>query len=1823
MSEENYSASKSKKLDAPCSRITPAKDSPLAEQATRDELNSTLHPDISFTEVIKKKGKKAKKRSGSEEEESDTPERAPKSSKTDSVDPKIQHRYEMQHLPSTMDIVGDLKEPWQRYKEMAKGLTEATRDQLTWYHVVNDASFAYLALWEQARYHEVDLATFYPPADRCIKNPKEFCCTVPIRTLKKWFNEFRDRKLAERAQKRKVIAKRHGWESEGDEDHEYFIERLEEEKGADIGAITPPEKKVVEEEDWPEPAVTKNHPTAHGAVNNPPSALSVTSGNPPVPQSANSHHTDNHAANNLRPEPKAGAIDPQQLVFIQQLECLKSINNNAALKAWCGKVKAAFTGSSYRRDFREIMSGEAISCFNDHLGYEDHPLADGRWLSEPPLEIVKLLYTYASTSQAPIVTDKLATRLREWDFNLDQHPTTGLATQFAESLLRLVNQFGEGYEPPEEQQPSCIAALEEFLKKAAKREEPAKRLGSYVYTSFKELPADLKPRTVVDFRRWAGKLIHAAAKQVMQTERIIGRENIKRERPAAKDNSGGSRQQKQQQKQQQQQQTGTTQEGGAVCNGCGRFIRTGRTCACGPHPDRNKNPQIPFKDSAGYRAQKARGYEYEQLDLKRRADGSELTRDESAAIEKAKSANKQQPSDKKKDFRKKGELQLNALEVIESMPVTELSDDEHDKDFSVFTIYSPYGVSKQVKTLIDSGSLQACFVDEETAEWLASNGGKRRRENVVVNLAVKNSAASSSSSFRFDVSFVNEVNKKVEFITNLEVFVMQSDYELIIGRPTIKKYGLTKKIPSFCEEEGVEPAPIVALARRSDGSPLEIGTQTGTEDNPRAALQATKSRVQLYATAIVLDKTDLIDEYDDSDYIEWPDNPFDMDPREVNSVPFVDRINFQGPTSLQENLRNLCSDYPEIFLEKVQPDPARVTPMSIEVDESMWKTSKHRGPPRIQCRSKEEEIDKQITNYLALGVIRPCKAAEVSQLHLVPKPDPNEWRFCLDFVQLNKCTKGIEGWPIPNISQLLSRIGARKAKFFAIMDLTSGYHQAPIDEKSQVYTAFTCFRGVYCWLRVPMGLKNAASYFQRVMATEVLVGLIHVICELYIDDIIVFGQDEEDYTSNLRSIFTRLREHNVTLNPKKCHFGLEKVQYVGHEIDRHGMSFTHEKRMKVLDFPLPDKKKGLQAFLGLINYFRDHVGDMTSLEHPLRTLITNPKKDYVIQWTEEAKTAFHRAREVVSSCPALFFLSEDPDDKIVVMTDASNYGIGAYIFQLVRGVEKPIIFMSRALHGAELNWSTIEKEAFAIYHTLVKFSHLLRDSKFLLKTDHKNLTYINLAGSQKVARWKIALQEFDYEIEHVEGVKNIVADAFSRLCLQEKTLKLNAIEMNTPIPQAAYDRIAEHHNSTVGHFGVEKTISMLVKGEHRWRGMRNHVRQFVRQCSLCQKISQINPDIKAKRFTTSAYNPMDVLNIDTIGPVAKDNFGNEHIIVVIDCFTRWVELYPVPDTSAISAARALLAHVGRWGVPGTLRSDRGSQFVNEIIKDLSTLLVLEHQTTIAYSKEENATVERANKEVLRHLRAIIFEQKVKENWSMDQLPLVMRILNSEQKKSIGISPAEILFGNTIELSRRILYPAPVEETDDEPKRTLSDHVEKLYEAQTRILKVAQQTQMKNDEFHMSMYDEEYTEFPINSYVLVDPPQGSTGKLDVRRKGPYQVVNADGNKYTLKHLLNNRKEFDIHISKLSPFLFDETRTNPVDVVMNEEQEYKIASVVNHRGDEKRSSTLAFLVKWEGYDEEHDSWEPFHNLKDCEKLHLYLIENNLKRWVPKKYRKNYVA
>jgi hypothetical protein len=129
---------------------------------------------------------------------------------------------------------------------------------------------------------------------------------------------------------------------------------------------------------------------------------------------------------------------------------------------------------------------------------------------------------------------------------------------------------------------------------------------------------------------------------------------------------------------------------------------------------------------------------------------------------------------------------------------------------------------------------------------------------------------------------------------------------------------------------------------------------------------------------------------------------------------------------------------------------------------------------------------------------------------------------------------------------MIDRVTQHRPRLYGKVDMTSGFSQTAIDERSRPFTAFIISTGLFQWCRLPMGLKGAASYFQRMMASKVLAGLLYIFVELYLDDVLVYATNDEEFLERLRIVFERFRQFNITLNPKKCYFGLAEVEFVGH-----------------------------------------------------------------------------------------------------------------------------------------------------------------------------------------------------------------------------------------------------------------------------------------------------------------------------------------------------------------------------------------------------------------------------------------------------------------------------------------------------------------------------------------------------------------------------------------------------------------------------------------------------------------------------------------------------
>ena len=668
-----------------------------------------------------------------------------------------------------------------------------------------------------------------------------------------------------------------------------------------------------------------------------------------------------------------------------------------------------------------------------------------------------------------------------------------------------------------------------------------------------------------------------------------------------------------------------------------------------------------------------------------------------------------------------------------------------------------------------------------------------------------------------------------------------------------------------------------------------------------------------------------------------------------------------------------------------------------------------------------------------------------------------------------------------------------------------------------------------------------------------------------------------------------------------------------------------EKIESLLNFPRPDNLSALRALLGLANYFRGFVPNHSIITSPLQSMIDhNAAKKSPIVWSPATLEAFQQIRIAISRCPLMYFI--DDISPIRLYTDASDYGIGGVLVQIVNSVWRPIAFISKSLTAVQFRWSTIQKEAYAIFFCCQQLDSLIRDRKFEIYTDHKNITYMKQTPTSMVSRWFIAMQELDFTVRFVKGTENTLADGLSRLCPNiarlaialppsvfddNNGLMLSALS-DIPTPNdEQLEALEQCHNHIVGHGGSLRTMTKLFSLGHVWEYMRQHVRMFIDQCPCCQKMSAIKIPVEVQHYVTSSERPFDLINVDFLGPFPD----NTYVLVIIDAFTKWVELYHCNDATARSACEGLLHQFGRFGAPNMVRSDKGSHFANDLIKEFLTLTGTPHNLTLAYSKQENAIVERVNKEVNRHLRALAFQTTDIDNYRLS-LPFVQRIINSSVHASTGVAPASMLFGNRVNLDRGILTPfLPINGFSK-----ASDILSNMMLVQDQLNKCAVAKLTKSKARLLVQNAKPIKIFPVGSYVLALYPVNPPTRLHTKWQGPFQVVSFIDSEYVLLNIITNKTR-TAYSKSLKEFIFDSTKSSAVDTARRDYMEFFIESVLEHTGDAKRPSSLYFKVKWLNYDDSHNSWEPWKELRKCDKLHDYLrAHKNLKGLVPAEFLNN---
>ena len=404
------------------------------------------------------------------------------------------------------------------------------------------------------------------------------------------------------------------------------------------------------------------------------------------------------------------------------------------------------------------------------------------------------------------------------------------------------------------------------------------------------------------------------------------------------------------------------------------------------------------------------------------------------------------------------------------------------------------------------------------------------------------------------------------------------------------------------------------------------------------------------------------------------------------------------------------------------------------------------------------------------GIIKASNSPWNFPIWIVPKKqDKSEiqkWRIFIDYRKLNDISYP-DKFPLPQINDIFDSL--KNAKIFTTLDLASGFHQIPIAPTDQPKTAFSTHNAHYKFCKMPFGLLNAPATFQRIM-NKAPSGTIGNQCFVYLDDIIIYSRDFPTHLKNLEIIFQRLKSNHLLIQLDKTEFLHNKVAYLGHIISDQGISPNPAKLENIKNCPQPNNLKSVQQFLDIARYYRRFIQDYSKLTKPLSKLT---HKNSEFKWTNLTQKCFETLKDCLTSDKLILQFPDFTKD-FFLNTDASQFAIGSVLSQYNDQTNlHPLSYTSRTLNSAEINYSTIEKELLSIVWSIKHFRPYIYGRKFYVLSDHKPLVWLSNVKDpgSRLLHWKLKLSEYNFEIAHISGTKNVVADALSCILMIQPPTK--------------------------------------------------------------------------------------------------------------------------------------------------------------------------------------------------------------------------------------------------------------------------------------------------------------------------------------------------------------------------------------------------------------------------------------------------------------------
>ncbi len=406
--------------------------------------------------------------------------------------------------------------------------------------------------------------------------------------------------------------------------------------------------------------------------------------------------------------------------------------------------------------------------------------------------------------------------------------------------------------------------------------------------------------------------------------------------------------------------------------------------------------------------------------------------------------------------------------------------------------------------------------------------------------------------------------------------------------------------------------------------------------------------------------------------------------------------------TLPPAVANLLQEYMDVFPFEISPGLPPVRGIEHKIDLILGASLPNRAAYRTNPE-ETKEIQRQVQDLLDRGYIRESLSPCSVPVLLVPKKYGTR-RMCDDCRAINNITIRYR-YPIPRLDDMLDELSG--SIVFSKIDLRSGYHQIRMSLGDEWKTAFKTKFGLYEWLVIPFGLTNAPSTFIRLM-NEVLCAFIGKFVVVYFDDIIIYSKSHDDHIEHLCAVFDVLRDAHLFGNLEKCTFSTDRVYFYGYVVTSQGIEMDEANIVAITSWPLLTTVTQVRSFLGLAGFYRRFVRDFSTIAAPFHELTKN---GVLFRWGPTQQQAFDALKSKLTQAPLLQLTNFDKTFELEC--DASGIGIGGVLIQ----GGKPVAFFSEKLHGPILNYSTYDKELYALVRVLQTWQHYLWS---------KNLSYIRI-----------------------------------------------------------------------------------------------------------------------------------------------------------------------------------------------------------------------------------------------------------------------------------------------------------------------------------------------------------------------------------------------------------------------------------------------------------------------------------------------------------------